>query len=576
MFKHLIMDFDDTLYNYSQCNDIAISNIFEYITNSFKIENCNVIKTFNKIKKKFQNNVFHQASSHNKCIQFKNLAEELEIPISESVKLYDLYIEKFNDNIYLFEDVEKFLKFCNEHNIYCYLLTNNICYEQLNRLKKLNILKYFKKIYTSEEYGIEKPDIKLFYSILQDNNIHKHEVAMIGDSYKNDIESVNLIDIYAFWLNNNTLTFNNNNTLTFNNNYCEFNDFTSLLSFFNEYYKELNIFIKLSTYCGERYDLVQAGGGNISFKLKEFLFIKSSGSLLSDIEYNKNYVGLNRTHILNNISSINSINKQIRENESKIICENSITFLKAFKPSIETTMHSITQKYTLHLHPIQFLKICGLIDCEELLKGHFENMCFIDYFTPGIDVAIELNKKYKNESIIFLKNHGIVITNNNINEIYKILNNTIQKLEQIINLQFNEYKLTNYISSLMNNITSTVTVSYFSHYLNSNEICNNDVLIPFFPDKLVYCGIGILKLKNVCIEDIEEIKEYISKYHEIPKIFSYKNNIYINSVSLKKCIEIESLLKCHLLSYNDANDVLKIEENNYLNNWDAEKYRKNI
>ena len=31
------------------------------------------------------------------------------------------------------------------------------------------------------------------------------------------------------------------------------------------------------------------------------------GSLLSDIEYNKNYVGLNRTHIVKNISSINSI-----------------------------------------------------------------------------------------------------------------------------------------------------------------------------------------------------------------------------------------------------------------------------
>uniref|UniRef100_A0AB39JAW9 Class II Aldolase Adducin Family Protein n=1 Tax=Florenciella sp. virus SA2 TaxID=3240092 RepID=A0AB39JAW9_9VIRU len=569
MYKHLIIDFDDTLYDYSHCNDVAISNIFEYITTTFKIEKCNVIKAFNIIKKKFQNNVFHQASSHNKCIQFKKLTEELEIPISESIKLYDLYIEKFNDNICLFEDVENFLIFCKEHNIFCYLLTNNICYEQLNRLKQLNIFKYFKKIYTSEEYGIEKPDIKLFYSILQDNNIHKHEVAMIGDSYKNDIESVNLIDMYAFWLNNNKLTFNNK--------YCEFNDFTSLLSFFNEYYKELNCFIKLSKYCGERYDLVQAGGGNISFKLKQFLFIKSSGSLLSDIEYNKNYVGLNRNHIVNNIPSINSINKKVREYESKQICDNSVIFLKAFKPSIETTMHSLTKKYTLHIHPIQFLKICGLVDCEEILKRHFENICFIDYFTPGIDVAIELNKKYKNENIVFLKNHGIVITNDDINEIYKILNDTLQKLEQIINIQFNEYKLTNYISSLMNNITSTATVSYLSHCLNGNEIYKNDIFLkPFFPDKLVYCGINILKIKNIYDEDIEEIKSYISTYNEIPKIFSYKNNIYINSISLKKCMEIEALLKCHILSYNDANDVLNTEENNYLNNWDAEKYRKKL
>ena len=63
---------------------------------------------------------------------------------------------------------------------------------------------------------------------------------MIGDSYKNDIESVNLIDIYAFWFNNN---------LTFNNIYCEFNNFTTLLSFFDEYYREVDNFVKLPTYC---------------------------------------------------------------------------------------------------------------------------------------------------------------------------------------------------------------------------------------------------------------------------------------------------------------------------------------
>ena len=65
-------------------------------------------------------------------------------------------------------------------------------------------------------------------------------------------------------------------------------------------------------------------------------------------------------------------------------------------------------------------------------------------------------------------------------------------------------------------------------------------------------------------------------YNEIPKIFLHENNIYINSNSLKKCIEIEALFKCHLIGYNNNNEILTHEENNYLNNWDAEKYRKNI
>ena len=113
-----------------------------------------------------------------------------------------MYINTFNKNIKLFDNVEDFLILCQKNNINCYILTNNICYEQISKLNKLNILKYFKKIYTSEEFGIEKYDIKLFYYILQENNIDKNNLAMIGDSFNNDIQSANLIDIYAFWLNN--------------------------------------------------------------------------------------------------------------------------------------------------------------------------------------------------------------------------------------------------------------------------------------------------------------------------------------------------------------------------------------
>ena len=57
------------------------------------------------------------------------------------------------------------------------------------------------------------------------------------------------------------------------------------------------------------------------------------------------------------------------------------------------------------------------------------------------------------KKIIFLKNHGIVITSNKIDEIYILLTETIDKLENIININFNTYKITNYISQLMNSYT---------------------------------------------------------------------------------------------------------------------------
>lgn len=569
MFNYLIFDLDNNLYNYSLCNKNAFLKVFEYISNNFNIQLEEIKTLFEKLKNKYHNTVFHQASSHNKCIQFKKLCECLNLPVEEACNLYDLYIEEFNNYLELFDGVEDFLKLCNKNNISCYILTNNICYEQINRLKNLNICQYFEKIYTSEEFGIEKPDSKLFYSILQENNININEVAMIGDSFENDIQSVNLLGIYGFW-------FHKNEFKLFQN-YCEFNHFKQLTDFFHNYYTETNKFIELSKYCGERYDLVQAGGGNISFKIDNLLFIKSSGCLLGDMEVNKNYVCLDKNNIVNNLNNIQNENKKVREKEAKQLCTNSILFLKNYKPSIETTMHSLTNKYTVHLHPLQFLKICGFENCYDLLNEKFNNFCFIDYFTPGIDVALELNKIYNKEELIFLKNHGIVITSDTIENLYILLDNTISKLEEIINMNFNNYKFTNYVSKLMNQITNKLTVSYLCCDSIIKELYNNTInLKPYFPDKLVYCGIDIVYLNNNFKEDLIKISDYQINYHEIPKLFLYNNNIYINSNSIKKCIEIESLLKSHLICYDEKNNILNNEENNYLNNWDAEKYRKNI
>ena len=572
MFHYLLLDLDNTLYNYELCYKNALEHVIDYIHQKYNFNKHNLYIQFKKIKKIFQNTTINNASSHNKCIQFKKLCEYFHLPLEVSIHLYDLFIEEFDKNLVLYENVEDFLQFCISKNIKLYIVTNNLFYEQVCRLKKLNILKYFDKIYSSEEFGLEKPDTKLFCSILQENNINKNEVAMIGDSYKMDIESVNLIDIYAFHFNNNF-----EGDLNIGKEYTYFKNYNHLLAFFQKYYQETELFIKLSTFCGERYDLVQAGGGNISFKLNNLMFIKSSGCLLSDIEINKNYVCIDKNYINDNVKNIIHENKKVREQEAKKYVDESIYFLKNYKPSIETTMHALTKKYTVHLHPLQFLKICALENCQELLKIYFEDFCFINYFTPGIDVALELKKKYNNEEVIFLKNHGIVLTHNSIDQLYNLLDKVICLLEKIININYNEYKITNYISKLMNNITNTNTVSFRSNDYQIKNLFNTKINFkPYFPDKLVYCGISIVVLENKYEKDVQKINNYISINSEIPKIFLLNKYVYFNSISIKKCIEIESLLKSHLLCYNENNIILSDDENIYLNNWDAEKYRKKI
>ena len=65
---------------------------------------------------------------------------------------------------------------------------------------------------------------------------------------------------------------------------------------------EIENFIKLSKYAGERFDLVQAAGGNSSVKLKNNeMLIKASGFLLSDLDKNNGYSRVNTKKILVNL-----------------------------------------------------------------------------------------------------------------------------------------------------------------------------------------------------------------------------------------------------------------------------------
>ena len=63
----------------------------------------------------------------------------------------------------------------------------------------------------------------------------------------------------------------------------------------------------------------------------------------------------------------------------------------------------------------------------------------------------------------------------------------------------------------MNNITNTNTVSFLSNDYQIKNLFNAKINFkPYFPDKLVYCGIDIVILENIYVKDVQQINNYIS------------------------------------------------------------------
>ena len=95
---------------------------------------------------------------------------------------------------------------------------------------------------------------------------------------------------------------------------------------------------------------------------------------------------------------------------------------------------------------------------------------------------------------------------------------------------------------------------------------------------MVFCGISAVEIKD--FTDLLSINSYLNTYNQLPKVIIYNNYLFISANSIKKAKEVEDVIKFHImvLKKNITNHInyLIEEELNYLNNWEAEKYRQKI
>ncbi len=327
--------------------------------------------------------------------------------------------------------------------------------------------------------------------------------------------------------------------------------------------------IEISKIVGMRNDYVQAGGGNNSVKLdNQYMAIKSSGTLLSDMKINEGYTIIDYQKVKNMLlTGIKS--------EKEILKECHISGKKA---SIEVFLHAFCKKYTIHIHSLLSNILLTKKDCEKEIEKLFKDSIVIDYKTPGVELAQELIKKYNNQEIIFLKNHGLIVTSDDYSKITKLISRVDQTISNYLNINLEKF---NYVTDIYNCIKKysddLVFLSedkdiYKALEINKGKLWN----YKFCPDCVVYCG-----PKELEIDSIEQdlFEQHIKKYENITLIL-YKNNIYICADTLKKAREIESVLsfsaKIFINNFGEKLDYLNEDEVYKLYHSDFEKYRQNV
>ena len=313
--------------------------------------------------------------------------------------------------------------------------------------------------------------------------------------------------------------------------------------------------------------LVQGAGGNVSWKNDFELYVKASGMWLERAQSRNIFVKVNLRELRTAFCNGDY------ENKLSKVDSNSL------RASIETTLHALMpQTVVVHLHMIDALvdlvKVNPELSLSSQLPSDLKWIC-VDYHKPGAALAKAVEEEMALcryiPSVIFLKNHGVVIGGKSVVEVMML----IEKLTKFLRKTTLDYLL-----EPLDSEEKSLVVEGFS--LNSDPLVNKlaqcDELWQrlerswcLYPDHAVFLG-GVPFMFNSLIDFSNCMKE-----KEITNQF-----VFVKGVGVFCNAEFSSTqqvqLRCYydVLSRVEKNELLvslKQQEIKHLVDWDSESYR---
>ena len=127
---------------------------------------------------------------------FKRTLQFIGMPNDNlAAHLNTLYLKHRFEDIQLFDDVVPTLN-ALQGRYMMGLLSNGNTYPERCGLKG-----YFQFVVFAQDYGIQKPDPRLFEIAIEQAGCSKHQLLHVGDSFQNDIIGARQAGVRSVWLN---------------------------------------------------------------------------------------------------------------------------------------------------------------------------------------------------------------------------------------------------------------------------------------------------------------------------------------------------------------------------------------
>ena len=191
MYKHIFLDFDDTIYDTHGNSQIALRELYAHFGLDRIFED---FDTYSQIYWKRNQEVW-SLYSHGQMTRQELIVERFLYPLrqrnagtaQEALQMNDWFLDCISQKTGLVDGAKDLLNYL-QPNYHLHLLSNGFTEVQYKKLRSGGVQSYFEKVILSEAAGVNKPDPRIFDYALQQTGARREESLMIGDNFDTDIQ----------------------------------------------------------------------------------------------------------------------------------------------------------------------------------------------------------------------------------------------------------------------------------------------------------------------------------------------------------------------------------------------------
>ena len=198
MIDTVLLDLDDTVFDFKACERQALSNTLATFGISYTDSTLDLYSTINdsmwKLLEKGE-----ITREELRIERFRLFLSEISA-VADADVFATKYASALSDTDILISGAREFLQTLSE-NYALYAVTNGFVDTQMGRIRASGIEKYFIEIFISQKIGWNKPSPEFFDYCKMRIGFRKENTALIGDSLTSDIKGGKRYGLYTIWYN---------------------------------------------------------------------------------------------------------------------------------------------------------------------------------------------------------------------------------------------------------------------------------------------------------------------------------------------------------------------------------------